>query len=885
MKARSSQTGVMALLFCCLISACGSLQGPSATTVHRAEQDNLQWLSARARSSQLSAIRYDLQLIVHAEDAEFSGAVVIDFNVADNQSPLTIDFSGGTVDQITINGQRQPIVYNNAFITLEAGSYRVGANQARIAYRHPWNNVGEGLYRFQDPHDQRVYFYSQFEAYAANQVFPCFDQPDLKASFTLQVDAPANWEIISAERESHITHIDAGRRWQFPPTPPISTYAMSIHGGEFRIWEDPAASIPSRLFARQSIADRVPVSDWFKWTRDGFAFFGDWFGMDYPFNKYDQLLVPDFQGGAMENVGAVTFNERYVTRGELGPSQRQQIANVLFHEMAHMWFGNLVTMQWWNGLWLNESFATYMASLATTTLTEYDAWLDFALSDEMWGYFSDSLVTTHPVEVEIRDVLEASTMFDGISYGKGAAVIKQLVHRIGDEAFQNGLQAYMREHAWGNATLDDLMSALSDDQNANTGWINDWLLSAGTNTLTVKARCFNQLMSGVTVFQSAPESTPTLREHRLELAFYPADPETGLLVEPITVDNARSEGVVTALSPCPQFVFANHDDHGFVRLHFSDQDLRFLRRTQVQFADPLTHVQVWDSLWTMVHNGELPLGDFLSLLDASLEREQNMDVVGALNRYQRESYALIHNAWPHRDYPTDIARLTAAMGDKAWRRLREADWQTGEHLLWLDHVIAVSDSESALRQLRQLIDDPIGSIGWKPDQARRWRILETLAERAYPGTLARVEAEYRTDSSSEAALAIITINTLSRRDNETDRLLDELVTGSQRPMVEQQAMMRALFPASRSDLHRQYAEQIVNAIPEIDNAQPSHFSYRYIASVVPAFCDAASSAALEQILNRSPDLSPVAVNGLRQKQQENDRCIAIRALAMGDSAL
>jgi aminopeptidase N len=359
-----------------------------------------------------------------------------------------------------MNGNPAPVEKNSTYLLLPAAFLIRGPNLIKISFRTKMVTNGMGLHRFVDPADGAIYIHTQFEAFAAHKFMPCFDQPDLKSSLQLQVSAPKSWTLISTTREIRIEPRGDFRLWTFPETPAISTYLFSLHGGPFTVWQDSFQGIPLRLFARPSLAKYVHPGLWFRLTKQGLGFYNKFFSYRYPFQKYDQILAPEFSAGAMENVGAVTFSERFIHRGKLTRENEMSLADVLLHEMAHMWFGDLVTMRWWNDLWLNESFATYMSALTTSEATKYsEAWRDF-FEMKGWAYYQDQLSTTHPIEGHVADTNDAFSSFDGITYAKGASVLKQMSRWLGAETFQKGVQFYMKTFAFKNTSLPDFIESL-----------------------------------------------------------------------------------------------------------------------------------------------------------------------------------------------------------------------------------------------------------------------------------------------------------------------------------------------------------------------------------------------------------------------------------------
>src|SRR6185312_5421090 len=397
----------------------------------------------------------------------------------------------GALSSFKVNGATAAPVSSGDFFALPKDALRAGENVVEVSFTHPYSVDGSGLYRFQDPEDERVYLYSNFEPYAAHRLFPCFDQPDLKATYALSVDAPAAWTVVSTSRERGIEASGRRRVWTFEKTPRLSTYVFSVHAGPYHVWTSTAGAIPLRLFARESLARYVDADEWLDVTRRGLDFYGQYFDLPYPFRKYDQLIVPDFNEGAMENVGAVTFGERYVSRSTQTLDEREEAADTILHEMAHMWFGDLVTMKWWDGLWLNESFATYMAALSRARATRYTrAWQTFFGDMKEWAYREDQRETTHPIEAVVPDTGEAFANFDGITYGKGASVLKQLAFLLGENEFRDGVRRYLKDHAYGNTEESDFFGAMTRASGQDlSAWRKDWLDAAGVNTVRADYAC------------------------------------------------------------------------------------------------------------------------------------------------------------------------------------------------------------------------------------------------------------------------------------------------------------------------------------------------------------------------------------------------------------
>ncbi|MBK6286048.1 MAG: hypothetical protein IPF49_00090 [Gammaproteobacteria bacterium] len=445
----------------------------------------------------------------------------------------------------------------------------------------------------------------------------------------------------------------------------------------------------------------VPVDDWFRWTRAGFGFFEDYFGIAYPFLKYDQVLVPEYASGAMENVAAVVFDENLVGRGQLTATARETIANTILHEMAHMWFGNLVTMQWWNGLWLNESFANFMAFLALAEATEFrDAWHSFYASEKTWAYRDDARATTHPIEVVVADARSSFANFDGISYGKGAAILKQLYFLLGPEAFRSGVSAYLRERAWRNARLEDFVAALAQASGRNLdAWTREWLLAAGTNTVRATVQCTAGQLQSLTLLQSAPAARPQLRSQRLEVALYREGDGSPYQVIDTVVAGASTAVSIPGQIACPDFVWPNHQDWAFARLGLGPADLDFLQRNLMQFDDPLMRNMIWQTLWHMVEDGTLALPDFLQLALQFEAAEHDPRTLASIHYRIAAAFDLALRIGAAGGLPVAVPELMQQLRRDAWWEVLTAAPASDSQKIWLDHYLRIAGGDEDL-------DDP-----------------------------------------------------------------------------------------------------------------------------------------------------------------------------------
>ncbi|MEO8161660.1 MAG: aminopeptidase N, partial [Arenimonas sp.] len=564
-----------AALPACLLSAVLLAVAPAAFAQERAANAFLSQQDAAARAARVSNVAYTLDFVLSGEP-DFNASSTIDFDLADDAAPLTVDLDKSKIGKLIVNGRQLQPQYNQWFITLPAESLKRGHNQVRVQFNRQHSTNGEGLHRYVDKVDGRVYLYSHFEPAAAHQMFASFDQPDLKATYSLTATAPKDWVVVSSTREAKIDDLGATRRWHFPVTPKLSPYNFSMHAGPYKVWEDNSGKYPMRLFARQSLASQVSPAEWFRYTKQGLAYYDSYFGVPYPFKKYDQLLVPQFIYGAMENAGAVTFTEsRFVSEKAMTAVQRQRLASTILHEMSHQWFGDLVTMRWWNGLWLNESFASYMATLGSAKSGEFDQpWLSQYRSKQ-GAYRQDESITTHPVEVPVASTANAFDNIDAITYTKGASVLHQLRQRIGDEAFQRGVHDYLVKHSYQNATLDDFIDALAKAAGQDLKpWAQEWLYQPGVNTLSAEFDCANGKLSRLALVQGAANpANPTLREQLVQVALFDLAGDKLVLSGkfPVTYRGARTEVPSVVGQACPALVYPNYEDWGFAKVTLDER--------------------------------------------------------------------------------------------------------------------------------------------------------------------------------------------------------------------------------------------------------------------------------------------------------------------------
>jgi aminopeptidase N len=712
---------------------------------------NLTRDEARERARLLTAGSYRIELDLTGGELTFRSVTTIAFGCTSPGASSFIDLTAPEVTEITLNGQQLSLdAFDGDRITL-AGL--TASNELRVVAQCAYSRSGEGLHRFTDPADKGVYLYSDLETFDAHRIYACFDQPDLKATFEFTVTGQDTWQVIS-----NMAPDVAGEpaelgttRWHFPPGPVMSTYITAIAAGPYHCVRDEHDGIPLGLFCRQSLASYLDPNEIFEVTRQGFDYFHDAFGVRYPFGKYDQLFVPEYKAGAMENAGCVTFHETYVFRSRVTDTARESRGETILHEMAHMWFGDLVTMRWWDDLWLNESFATWAGTIAQAEATRWPgAWTTFAQAWKAWAYRQDQLPSTHPIAADIADIEAVEVNFDGITYAKGAAVLKQLVAYVGRDNFMVALRSYFAEHAWGNATLGDLLAALEQASGRDlSSWSKAWLETAGVNTLRPEYETdAGGRFSAFAVRQEAPASHPVLRPHRIAIGLYDKTDAGLTRRRRVEVDVAGHATEVPELVGERQgdLILVNDDDLTYAKIRLDPRSLTALISGIGEFAESLPAALCWAAAWDMCRDAEMAARDYVSLVLAGVASVPDIAVVQTLLRQASAAARRFADpAW--RD--SGLAQIAAAMRDLLLRAEPGSDHQ----LAFAEALAGVATSAADLQLLSGLLDGSTAIEGLAIDTDMRWRLLHRLVSRGAAGP-AKIDAELdidRTDAGERHA--------------------------------------------------------------------------------------------------------------------------------------
>ena len=599
--------------------------------------ENLTRIEAQERRDVIDTQSYEIALDLTKGAEVFGSRSVVRFT-ATPESFTFIDLIAKDVREISLNGEQldPDEVYAESRIALtNLQAENVLVVDADCLY----TNTGEGLHRFVDPVDGEVYLYTQFEVPDSRRVFAVFEQPDLKATFQFTVTAPSAWKVVSnSPTPEPIVHDDKDvATWGFEPTPRISSYITALIAGPYEATFSELTSasgrvIPLGVYGRKSLWQHLDADYVFEKTRQGFAYFESKFGVPYPFAKYDQLFVPEFNAGAMENAGAVTFTETYVFRSKVTDAVKERRVVTILHELAHMWFGDLVTMKWWNDLWLNESFAEWASTIATAEATEWtEAWTTFNAMEKTWAYRQDQLPSTHPVVAEINDLEDVQVNFDGITYAKGGSVLKQLAAWVGIEQFFAGVSQYFQKYSWGNTQLSDLLAELEATSGRDlSAWSKKWLETAGVNTLEpVVVEDADGTISRFAVTQTAPADYPTIRPHRLGIGFYSL--QDGALVRThrteIDVDGDRTEVPELQGLRRPDLVLLNDEDLAYAKIRLDEKSLATAIAHLADIHDPLARSLVWGAAWDQTRDAESSASDYIDLVLGNIGRETESTTV------------------------------------------------------------------------------------------------------------------------------------------------------------------------------------------------------------------------------------------------------------------
>ncbi|MFJ6831881.1 aminopeptidase N [Streptomyces sp. NPDC091209] len=797
----------------------------------------------RAKLLTVDSYEVDLDLSGAQEGGTYRSVTTVRFDSAETGAETFIDLVAPAVHEVTLNGD--PLdpadVFKDSRIALPG--LLEGRNIVRVVADCAYTNTGEGLHRFVDPVDQQAYLYTQFEVPDARRVFASFEQPDLKATFQFTVKAPSGWTVIS----NSPTPEPKDDVWAFEATPRISTYITALIVGPYHsvhsVYEKDGQSVPLGIYCRPSLAEFLDSDAIFEVTRQGFDWFQEKFDYAYPFEKYDQLFVPEFNAGAMENAGAVTIRDQYVFRSKVTDAAYELRAETILHELAHMWFGDLVTMEWWNDLWLNESFATYTSIACQAYHPDSrwpHSWTTFANSMKTWAYRQDQLPSTHPIMAEIRDLDDVLVNFDGITYAKGASVLKQLVAYVGMDEFFSGVQAYFKAHAFGNTQLSDLLGALEQTSGRDLGtWSQKWLQTAGINILRPEIETdADGVITSFAIRQEAPalpagaQGEPTLRPHRIAVGLYDfdgAEGGSGKLVrdERIELD---VDGELTAVPQLvgrrrPDVILLNDDDLSYAKVRLDEDSLAFVTEHLGDFESSLPRALCWASAWDMTRDAELATRDYLALVLSGIGKESDIGVVQSLQRQVKLAIELYAD-------PTAREALLTRWTDATLAHLHAAEAGGDHQLAWARAFAATARTPEQLDLLEALLEGRETVEGLAVDTELRWAFVQRLATVGRFDD-AEIAAEYERDKTAAGERHAATARAARPTEEAKAEAWASVVESGKLPNAVQEAVIAGFVQTDQRELLAPYTDKFFTVVKEIWDARSHEIAQQIATGLYP----------------------------------------------------
>jgi aminopeptidase N len=828
------------------------------------------------RARLLRVCEYDVTLDLTRGAELFRSTTVISFDCTEPGAASHADLIAHEVHEISLNGTRIDPASACAEGRIALADL-AGHNELRVVADCRYSADGTGLHRSVDPADGKVYSYTKFEPAYARTVYANFEQPDLKAPFTIHVLAPARWIVLSNQPGS--AHADGDHAtWHFRPTPALPTYLFAVVAGEYTVVRDshttPAGQvIPLGLACRASLAPYLDADEILGLTRQGLDYYTGLFQGDFPFAKYDQVFVPEFSAGATESAACVIFTDRLLFSSRVTDTMRELRASVILHEMAHMWFGDLVTMTWWDDLWLNESFAEFCATLSSAEATRFTAaWATFCGSRKAWGYQQDQLPSTHPVAADVPTLSQAIANFDGISYAKGASVLRQLVARVGRDSFLTGIRAYFGGHAWGNARLADLLHALEASSGTSlTAWSDAWLKTTGPNTLQAVFELDRDgAFRSFEVKQAAAGQQPVLRPHRIAVGLYSLTGGGLARTRQVEVD---IDGELTAVRqlvgvPQPDLLLLNDDDLTYALLRFDHRSIGTLTSSIGQLVDPLARAVCWTSVLDMVSQAELAVPSLVRMVAGGMAGEPSVAALQIV--LSMTEAALLQLADPQ-----GVAAGRQQLADAAGALLAAAGPGSDYQLAWAQLLCWTAASPDQLDRLAGLLSGRESVPGLAVDADLRWAMLGRLAAAGRVG-LAGIDAELATDTTDAGARHAAACRA-AMPDAAQKAAAWRLLTETDLPVDMVQEIAGGFYQPEQADLLAPYAARYFDVMPKLWAARGGHLRVRLGEALFPR--TAAGPELLAQIdAFLAADRDPGLVRVLIERRDLVGRALRSRAL-------
>lgn len=840
----------------------------------RTSDDNITLKEARERKSQVRNVDYHLFFELSPNASGFKGKALIKAELARTDLSLSIDSMVRTIELLKVNGK----VLSN--YPKRKGSFDIPAKalspnvEIEITYSNDYAIHAGGLIRSKDPTDRSEYIYTDFEPYYAHNLFPCFDQPDLKARFRVTVSAPSNWKVIQNELPESSSMEGEKTLTVFKTTLPISTYLFFLGAGPFHQWTDNFEGLPIHLYARKSLMKYVDAENIFKTTKAGLKFFNNYFGYPYPFSKYGQLFIPEFAWGGMENPGAVTLNEKNIFRGPMPASMYAKRENLILHEMAHMWFGDLVTMEWWNDLWLNESFATYLASVAQERALDSKAtWISF-MTTKTWGYWQDQLVTTHPIETEVPDVRTARGNFDGITYAKGASALKQLHFFVGEDGFREGLRSYFKTFAFSNTQRNDFVGSIARASKVDLDeWTKKWLQTAGPNRLVVDLTCDNDKVKNAVLKQQKSVSG-ALSPHKTKIGFFEADDGEMELEEvfDVTVTDGEAQIKEAVGEDCPDFVFPNLEDQDYAIYSLDKNSIAKASDALIGLKDPLTRTMLWATLYQMVRDGELRGLDYFAIAIKALGHEEDDLLVGSLlgrHSVLKRVYELYLNS-------DERSSIASRFEDVLWNRVEKDGVGSSLQMAFFDFLLTIAGTTGSQEKLYNMLAKNALPKGIVLDQDRRWSIILNLSYHGYKGALQLRDEEVKRDPSTQGKRMAFAVTSAWPEKKSKERVWKQFLDGKL-TYSEFSEAAHYFNNGDYPDLMTAFRDDFFRKLTSMDWKSHDDIVDIYFENLFPiGLCSKQVAEQSRKRLNEARNLTSLARRSWKEAQDELDRCVRIR---------
>ena len=810
---------------------------------------NITRAEAQTRSSFIKNPAYTVALTIDGIGETYSCVASINFDAKDGVETW-LDFISPQVDSVWLNGSELNVseIFDGTRIKL---SNLKEKNTVQVKAQCSYMNTGEGLHRHIDPVDKEVYIYTQFEVADSRRVFPVFEQPDIKGTLALTVTAPSKWTLISnSPTPAKINVNNEMSTWSFAVTPTMSSYLYALCAGPYfkktDVYKGKFGTYPLAVFVRPSLAEFLDHEEIFEITKQGFEWFEDKFQVGYPFPKYDQIFVPEFNAGAMENVGCVTFRDEYIFRSRTTRTAYESRANTILHEMAHMWFGDLVTMKWWNDLWLNESFAEWAAHWASTGATKYnEAWTLFHVQRKAWAYRQDQLPSTHPIAANMPDLDSVYENFDGITYAKGASALRQLVAWVGEENFLKGLKNYFDKHAWKNTELKDLLTELSISSGRDLeSWTKLWLQSSGATLLRPEIETdSNNVITKAFIKQEPPSAPPglppVLRPHRLVVGTYEKQGSKLVRANRFEIDVEGNETEVKELVGLkrPALILVNDDDLTYAKIRLDSVSLDTATREIASIDSSLSRALIWGAVWDMVRDGEVGTGKYLDLVLSGIAAETDIGLVQQVLMQCRSAIDVYADRKNRIPYNTKFA-------DGLQELLTKAEPGSDRQLALVRTFSAVASTENQISRVAKILDGEEKINGLNIDTDLRWTLLRRLVVMGKRG-LQAIEEELKRDDTAmgreHAAGARAAIPTLEAKETAWNLV----TTNETLPNSEIHSALGGLSYMDHAEVMKNFIDRYFASVEKLWNSRTHEIGQSLVTGLFP------SSNITQEVIDKS----------------------------------